>query len=142
MALSLVLLIAACHEDDNPGPVCTIQIAEDDRVFEFLHQSTGETYLAWTSDTSVIQQVEAQLALPQGQRNQHINGRILRLPEQCDLNQPWSWYFVPGEWSLVDQSIELCDGNPQFVEENLDEYVDNFGRYCPWGSIVLREVTE
>ena len=138
MALSLVLLIAACHEDD-PTPACAIQIGAQDRVFEFLHQTTGDTYLAWTSNPTVIQQVEAQLALPQGQRNQHINGKILRMPEHCALNQQWSWYFAPGDWSLVDQSIEICDGNPQFVEENLAEFVDNVGRYCPWSAIVLRE---
>lgn len=141
IALSLALFFATCHKD-KPTPDCAIQITEQERVFEFLHQSTGDTYLAWTSNPTVIQLVEAQLALPQSQRNQHINGKILRLPEDCNLNEQWSWYFAPDDWSLVDQSIELCDGNPQFVEDNLAEYVDNIGRYCPWGGIVLRDVTD
>lgn len=140
LILSVAFLISAC-ENDTPTPDCNIEIDGQARIFEFLHTSSGATFLAWTTDSTVIQQVEAQLSLQQSERSQHINGKILRLPQNCNLNQQWSWYFAPNEWALADISIEVCDGNPQFVEENLDEFVDNVGRFCPWSSVVLREIT-
>ena len=138
--LLLSLFFFACEKEDN-APNCNLSLASEDRLFEFLHISSGDTFLAWTSDSLVIAQVEAQLALPQADRGQHINGVILRLPEGCEVNQQWSWYFAPDSWSLSEISIELCDGNPQYVEENISEYVDNVGLYCPWSSIVLRELS-
>lgn len=136
----LLIALAACKKEEPESPICDLVPKANERVFEFLHTTTGDTFLAWTSDANTIQQVEAQLALPQNQRGQHINGVILKLPENCDINQKWNWYFEPTSWTLSDLSIELCDGNPQYVEENLGEYVDNVGRYCPWGSIVLRTI--
>lgn len=138
--LCLSLSMMAC-EKEEATPECKLEIGDQYRVFEFYHDTTDDTFLAWTSDTTVIKQVEAQLALPLEQRSQHINGKILRLPENCSLNQEWSWYFAPDEWIMADASIEVCDGNPQYVEENLAEYVDNVGQYCPWGSVVFAEVT-
>ena len=142
LSVSFLFLLAltACKKEEPQIPICELTPTVEERVFEFLHTTTGETFLAWTSDANTIQQVEAQLALPQDQRGQHINGVILRLPEDCNINQKWSWYFEPSSWVLSDISIELCDGNPQYLEENLEEYVSNVGRYCPWGSIVLRAV--
>ena len=139
LILASSLMVLAC-EKETPQPECSIQITEEQRIFEFLHRSSGETFLAWTSDAAVIQQVEMQLVLSENQRNQHINGKILRLPPNCSLNQKWSWYFAPDDWSLAELSVEVCDGEPQYVEENLNEFADNVGRFCPWSSIVLREV--
>ncbi|MEL6925499.1 MAG: hypothetical protein AAFO94_15740, partial [Bacteroidota bacterium] len=133
IVFALSVSLVACKKETT-DPSCTTGPSAEARVFEFLHSTTNDTFLAWTSDTAVIQSVEAQLALPQEQRSQHINGTILRLPEGCNSNQQWSWYFAPDAWSVVDISIELCDGNPQYVEENIDEYVDKVGSYCPWGS--------
>ncbi len=134
-------LLPACDDDDQPQPDCQLMIEQGARFFEFQHGATGETYVAWTVDPAVINDVQEQLALPQDERAKHINGVIKRLPEACsELNTPWSWYFEPGEWQLAEISIEVCDGNPQFVEDNLSEFTDNVGRYCPWSAFVLREI--
>jgi len=142
VAFLLLILLSACKKEEPETAICKLAPKAEERIFEFLHTTTGDTFLAWTSDLNTIQQVETQLALPQNQRGQHINGVILRLPEDCSINQQWSWYFEPSSWTLSDLSIELCDGNPQYVEENLEEYVSNIGRYCPWSSIVLRAVEQ
>jgi hypothetical protein len=36
----------------------------------------------------------------------------------------------------VEVAIELCDGRPSYVEENVGEYVETINRYCPWGAKV------
>ena len=134
------ILFSACKREDNT-PACTLEASSDTRFFEFEHTSSGKTFIAWTNETSILESIDAQLALPVNQRAMHINGPIARLPEGCEnLNRDWSWYHKPNEWTLTDFSIELCDGDPQYVEENLDEYI-RIGGYCPWGSRVLQEIS-
>ncbi len=138
LLISLLMLASSCQEKDPITP-CTLNLDQEGlRFFEFAHEKGN--FIAWTSNAEVIDLVLHQLSLPEAQRGQHINGRIDRLPEGCNSNKNWSWYFVPEEWSMADFSIELCDGNPQYVEENLDEYI-RIEAYCPWGSYVLREVS-
>ena len=138
LVLSLGIFAVSCQKDSNPILECSPNISANTRFFEFTNDR-GQTFIAWTTDTVVINQVLIQLSLSLDLRNQHMNGKILEAPEGCKFNQDWSWYFAPGDWALADASIEVCDGDPQFVEENLDEYI-RIGRYCPWGSIVLQEI--
>jgi hypothetical protein len=37
-------------------------------------------------------------------------------------------------------AIELCDGCPQMVEDDLDYWVETVGRFCPWSTRVLERV--
>lgn len=134
----LVLLSSACKKDKH-DPECSVTIPDNARFFEFGNRGNDLTFIAWTTDPTVIAHVEAQLALPVDERQQHINGKIARQPEGCDLNQEWSWYFVMNEWDLADFSIEVCDGNPQYVEDNLDDFL-HVGHYCPWSSYVKGEI--
>ena len=135
--ITLVGLLFGCNQDDDQSP-CSLNLDQNGlRFFEFAHERGN--FIAWTTNPAVIDQVLQQLELPEDMRGQHINGRIERLPEGCEVNSNWSWYFVPDEWAMAEFSIELCDGNPQYVEENLDEYI-RIQAYCPWGSYVLREI--
>lgn len=138
--LCALFLMGACKKD-NVDPICDLEIPAEARIFEFGHRGSDYTFRAWTSDSAVIVHVEAQLALAEEERNQHINGEILAQSEACNLNPDWSWYFNPEDWDLADLSIEVCDGNPQYVEDNLQDYLD-IDRYCPWSSYVLREINQ
>lgn len=137
-----MLIISACSKDDDKivdCPELQFDLTSETRFYEF-ETDEGYTFIAWTSNPTVIAQVGEELALPFSERTMHINGRILDDESMCDLNGAWSWYFDPNDWSLSTFSMELCDGNPQYVEDHLDEYVNVIGRYCPWGSLVSREV--
>ena len=35
---------------------------------------------------------------------------------------------------MAEVAIELCDGLPSYVEENVDEFVERVRRYCPWAA--------
>lgn len=127
--VSLVLTLSSCSNNTSSDP-------EETATFEFV--TTGdEHFFAQTSNPEVIEKARQQLSLPQEERNLFINGEIERGTEQ---NNGWSWHFVPGEWDLVETSIEVCDGRPSAVEEDLDYWVDDVGRFCPWSSYVMREV--
>jgi hypothetical protein len=91
--------------------------------------SDGE-FIAVTTNPELIGKVHAQLALPAEQRRQHINGPIAR--GNGGHNQNWSWHFTPDGWNLVETSIELCDGTPRLVENDIAYWVDRVGRFCPW----------
>lgn len=62
------------------------------------------------------------------------NGRIRRGAGAGSHNAPFSWHLDPEDIEIVDAAIELCDGNPSYVENHVDEFVDVVGRYCPWGA--------
>lgn len=113
-------------------------MANDAIVFEFLHESKSERFFAITSDSEVIDKARAELQLPLNKRSLHINGVILA--GDGGHNSPWSWHLKPSGWDLVEQSIELCDAWPGYVEANRDEWIRNPGRFCPWGSRVLGEI--
>lgn len=119
---------------------CGTESEDDTRFYRFTHESADVNYsfVAQTSDEEVIAKVEEELQKPFTERTMHINGPIERGQE--DYNDNWSWHFAENQWDLVSISAEVCDGRPSFVEEELDYWVDQVGRYCPWSSRVEAEI--
>jgi hypothetical protein len=92
----------------------------------------GEIFQVWVTNPQTVQQI---LDLAAGESAANIpNGRILRGPGAADHNLPWSWHLDPEEIEMAEMTMELCDGRPSYVEEQLDEFVDTIGRYCPWSA--------
>ena len=58
-------------------------------------------------------------------------GTIVR--DDPGVNAPWSWHIDPATLEFADQTIEVCDGLPEFVEDGtLTSDV-----YCPWLAEVI-----
>lgn len=131
MLFGIGLFASACGTTD-PSP------GDEPRHFEFIDTTHEETFVVATSDPEVIEKVEAQLAKPKEERKLHINGVIAR--GEQNYNPGYPWHFVEGEWALAELSAEVCDGRPSSVSEDLDYWVDEVGRFCPWSSRVKREV--
>lgn len=95
-------------------------------------------YIVATNDSELIAQCQEQLALPEDQRTLHINGAL----DWGDggFNAPWSWHIVPNDWFLAEISMELCDGLPQDVEDNLDYWINTVGRFCCWSSFIKKRI--
>ena len=130
LLFGIVAVISGCSSDSNK-----------DRMFLFgmRNDTEGkEDFVAVTSDKSVIAAVNSQLAKPVDKRTLHINGIIER--GNGGHNLDWGWHFTPDRWALVEVSMELCDGNPSLVEQDIDYWVDTVGRFCPWASYVKREI--
>jgi hypothetical protein len=129
--LSICLLFVACDSSSTSPP-------DERRYFEFFYTPTSVTFVTATSDPQVIQKVESQLTKPTEERDKHINGAIVRGTR--DYNPGYPWHFVQGEWTVAESSIEVCDGKPSAVSKNLDYWVDEVGRFCPFSSRVKQEV--
>ncbi|HSL69378.1 MAG TPA: hypothetical protein VK864_04010, partial [Longimicrobiales bacterium] len=64
-----------------------------------------------------------------------ISGRIVR--GDGGFNTGYSWHLDPATVEVVDLAIEVCDGRPSDLEEDLDYWVDTVKNYCPWGAKVV-----
>lgn len=53
------------------------------------------------------------------------------------FNAPWSWHLDPATVRFADVAAEVCDGCPDYVERNLDEWIATVKVYCPWGTQVV-----
>jgi hypothetical protein len=59
---------------------------------------------------------------------------------RADSRPLWSWRVVEFE-GFADTAIEVCDGWPEFVEQDVDAYIANTdGRLCFWGYSVAEEL--
>jgi hypothetical protein len=55
---------------------------------------------------------------------------------------PWSWHVTQIQ-SFADNTIELCDGWPGYVEQDVEGWIDNTdGVICFWSYTVVQELPE
>ena len=109
-------------------------------TFEFLHGAgkVPTTFIASTSDPKVVALARQELAKPPQERRLIIIGPIER--DASGENRPWHWRFRRSKWHLAEMTMELCDGHPTYVEENLDSWLKSPITYCPWAARLSKEV--
>jgi hypothetical protein len=79
--------------------------------------------------------IEQLYALQRGESAANIpNGLLLPGPGKGLHNAPWSWHLDPQETEMAEFTIEVCDGTPEFVEEELEYWLGSVKRYCPWNA--------
>jgi hypothetical protein len=101
----------------------------------------GERFRVWTTNPQTIHDLHE---LRRGTSTANIpNGRILRGAGRARHNAPYHWHLDPQDITMAEAAIELCDALPSYVEENVDEFVERVGRYCPWAAelVELRDYT-
>lgn len=133
-SLALIALTAGCPSDgegERSNPVATFRFHVEGA------EPQDADFLATATDPALIAMVRAELSLQQADRRLHINGRIAA---GNGGNLGWSWHFVPDEWALAEISVEVCDGTPRMVEDDLDRWTQIVGRFCPWASRVAEEI--
>lgn len=102
------------------------------RACASLEDPEGQTFHALIRDPAVIAQAEELVGAGQ---QQILSGALLA--GDGGFNGPWSWHLDPDTIGFSDVTIELCDGCPSFVEENLDYWLGVVGQYCPWTTEVV-----
>lgn len=128
--LGALLLTAAACENSPTGDDETRRGAAT-----FIIDVTGTRFTLRASDPEAVTALRARMA--SGDRGV-VLGRIAR--GDGGFNSPWSWHIDPATVEVPDMSMELCDGQPGYVEENVDEFVDTVRYYCPWSAQVVSEV--
>jgi hypothetical protein len=58
------------------------------------------------------------------------NGVVVR--GDGGVNRGHQWHLE--DVTLVDMTIEVCDGSAAYLDAHLDEWLRDVGRYCPWGA--------
>ncbi len=59
-------------------------------------------------------------------------GTIVR--DDASVNAPWSWHIDPKTLEFADQTTEVCDGLPEYVEDRtLTSDI-----YCPWSAVPIK----
>lgn len=55
-------------------------------------------------------------------------------------NDPWNWHLIPATVHTPDLAIEVCDGRPSMVEDDLDCWLETVERFCLWGATVTERL--
>jgi hypothetical protein len=98
----------------------------------FTIDVVGQQFTLRATDTETIQQL---IGNYYGKNNLHVTGTVVK--GDGGFNSPWSWHLDPSSVRMAEVTIELCDGTPNLVEENLDYWLDTAHTYCPWSSKVV-----
>jgi hypothetical protein len=94
----------------------------------------GERFRVWVTNPQTIQQI---LDLQEDPSQPSIpSGRLLRGPGRRRHNAPFHWHLDPEEIEMAENTIELCDALPSFVEANRKEFIKQVGQYCPWSAVL------
>ena len=115
LVLLPVLLVAGCAP--------TTSAHDPIAVFEVAGQ---ETYMVELATPELVQHAQDLLdgkdvaAIPLGD--------VVR--DDPGVNAPWSWHIDPASLQFADQTIEVCDGLPSYVEDG----IVTSEQYCPWSA--------
>jgi hypothetical protein len=104
----------------------------------FQASIAAKRFVLKISDRRTIQQARKILAQ---KRSALFVGRIV--PTAASYNRGWSYHVEPRSIRFAQLSIELCDANPKYIEQNLSKVGGEIlpgGIWCPWGAVLKREV--
>ena len=94
-----------------------------------LFEVSGERFSVFVTNSGTISEI---LALEAGMSEASIpNGRLIRGPGPAEYNLPWSWHMDPVDIEMAEVTIELCDAKPSIIENNLEEWLNVVGQFCP-----------
>ena len=135
LAIGLSVFLANCADQNE---VCDVK-EEVQFLFGMRVDTTGvEDFVAVTTDQTVIAAARSQLLLPASERILHIHGTIGLGGGGHNLQ--WDWHFLPGQWNLVEESVEICDGVPSAVQASIGTWRDTVASFCPFTSYVKAEL--
>ena len=96
----------------------------DDGRFEV--EVSGERFVVHLEGASQIAELQARLA--SGDTGV-VTGEIRS--GDGGFNAPWKWHMPPSTAHTTDMAIELCDGRPSMVEEDLAYWLGTVKQICP-----------
>jgi len=92
----------------------------------------SEQYSIFITNNKTIEEV---FAVQRGESQATIpNGLIVE--GAVFYNQPWSWHIDSEDIHMAEATIELYDGLPSFVENELEYWLESVHRYAPWSATI------
>ncbi len=141
-------LLISCNDeefvDPNPGTVYFL-------VAEYMNREKGDSYILPLSDTNDIQTAREILANPDQVPDRIVVAKIVRQEANATLknkdllqNITWSW-SVSEFLGFAGSTIEILDGNPSTVEEDIEFWFQNTSNSGDfgigfWSYSIVREV--
>jgi hypothetical protein len=122
MWFAVAFVLAGCSDDP----------AALEPPLRYTIEVSGEEFVVEVTSQAQVDDMEARLA---SGVESVINGEIAS--GDGGYNQPWSWHLVPATVETPDLAVEVCDGRPSMVEEDLEYWLGTVGRFCPWGAVVI-----
>jgi hypothetical protein len=92
----------------------------------------GEEYSIFITNNQTIEEV---FAVQRGQSQATIPNGLL-VEGAVFYNQPWSWHIDSQDIEMAEMTIELYDGLPSFVENELEYWLETVHRYAPWSATI------
>jgi len=122
--LALVALITAGCDADPTGPPAGAAL--------FEIEARGERFWVAVTDTAEIRRLDERMTAG---TDGPVSGELRW--GNGGFNGPWGWHMAPATVHVADMTIEVCDGWPSLVQEDLTYWVGNVRRFCPWGARVV-----
>lgn len=101
------------------------------RFFTVGFEGRDDTFVVFVNERKPIRLMKAQA---KAEDKTLIVSGIVRGPAR--YNRAWSYTMGPGSIVLGEVFIEVCDGNPRYVERHRKEWLGE--RWCPWSSFVSK----
>ena len=127
MAAFLLIALALACDGASTGP--------DGGIVFVVRVADAEEFRILLRDPALIAQARRIL---RGEESQKIVVGPLAAGDG-GFNDGWSWHLVPEETGFAEAAIELCDGRPSFVEDDLDYWLGTVRTYCPWSARIVGE---
>lgn len=135
----MLVMIYSCKKESAPAPLHYYEVGFKGDAADWRDSS----FIIATLDTTLISQIQSQLALPVAQRK-IVNGRLISGNGGYNKNSTHSfkWRFKENDWHLTDLSIEISDGRPYSdVDSDINYWLNTVKRFSPWGSYIKKEIT-
>lgn len=91
----------------------------------------GQSFTVWITNSTFID-----AAITQTQTGMYQLPVFNTVLAGMDCDPQWDFHVDPEQVGFADFAIELCDGTPQYVNENLAEWMSTVVEYCPWAGQV------
>jgi len=133
MRMLLASLLSAVGIGDCCGtsvPVCPER--ENGAEITFLIAGAEEITLWITNDAFIDEAINLM-----GTGETRVPNFLEVVPAPSCVDTDYTWHVDPQEVEWADVTIELCDGRPSYIEENLCSWIDEVGGWCPWSAEVV-----
>ncbi|HEU4554772.1 MAG TPA: hypothetical protein VFS25_18130 [Chitinophaga sp.] len=143
----LLLPLFACKKDNAPAPLHYHYYEvgmRNDAAANWQWQDTAFVVAVADTNTTLIAEINAQLALPADQRNKIVAGTLVAGDGGYNTNAShhFKWHLDENDWQLTNMTIELSDGLPYTdVDMHYSYWMERVKRFTPWASYIKKETT-